>query len=68
MSAVTLAHPKEGYCTHVFTDAYETHWSSIITQMPAEDDCFPLQERRHEPLASHSGEFKDASFNWSTAE
>jgi RNase H-like domain found in reverse transcriptase len=68
MSAVTLAHPKEGYCTHVFTDAYETHWLSITTQMPAEDDCFLLQEQRHEPLAFLSGEFKDASFNWSTAE
>jgi hypothetical protein len=68
MSAVTLAHPREGYCTHVFTDASETHWSSITTQVPAEDDSLSLQEQRHEPLAFLSGEFKDASFNWSTAE
>jgi RNase H-like domain found in reverse transcriptase len=68
MSAVTLAHPKAGYCTHVFTDASETNWSSITTQVLAEDDCFPLQEQRHEPLAFLSGEFKDAIFNWSTAE
>jgi RNase H-like domain found in reverse transcriptase/Reverse transcriptase (RNA-dependent DNA polymerase)/Integrase zinc binding domain/Integrase core domain/Aspartyl protease len=68
MSAVTLAHPKESCSTHVFTDASETHWSSITTQVLKEDDSLPLQEQRHEPLAFLSGEYKDASFNWSTAE
>jgi Reverse transcriptase (RNA-dependent DNA polymerase) len=31
MSAVKLAHPRDGYLTKVFTDASKTHWSSITT-------------------------------------
>jgi RNase H-like domain found in reverse transcriptase len=68
MSAVKVAHPRDGYLTNVFTDASETHWSSITTQVPMEDSSLPFREHRHQPLAFLSGEFKDASFNWSTAE
>jgi RNase H-like domain found in reverse transcriptase len=68
MRAVKLARPRDGYLTIVFTDASETHWSSITTQVPMEDSSLPLREHRHEPLVFLSGEFKDASFNWSTAE
>jgi hypothetical protein len=50
MSAVKLARPREGYLTIVFTDASETHLSSITTQVPTEDRCPPLREHRHERL------------------
>ena len=67
-NAVTLAHydPKKRLC--LFTDASQTHWASVLTQVPHEDLSKPIHDQAHEPLAFLSGNFKGASANWSVPE
>ena len=31
-----LAHLKDGYTVCLFSDASETHWASVLTQVPKE--------------------------------
>ena len=34
--SVELAHPKPNDCICLFTDASDTHWAAIFTQIPTE--------------------------------
>ncbi|OWZ07203.1 hypothetical protein PHMEG_00020436 [Phytophthora megakarya] len=45
---VTLAHPKE---------EWETHFGTVVTQIPPADVGLPVHEQRHQPLAFLSGSF-----------
>jgi RNase H-like domain found in reverse transcriptase/Reverse transcriptase (RNA-dependent DNA polymerase) len=67
-NAVRLAHPKSGHTLCLFTDASDTHWSGILTQVPADQMDLPTEEQDHQPLAFQSGAFKGASERWSTVE
>ena len=66
--AVKLAiyDPKQRLC--LFTDASDSHWASVLTQVPNEDLEKPFEEQRHSPLAFLSGNFKGSSANWSVPE
>lgn len=65
---IKLAFPKPGYDIVLCTDASETHWSGVLTQVKKEERQLPLEDQRHEPLGFVSGSFKKASFSWATVE
>jgi hypothetical protein len=65
---VPLATPDPDKIVLVSTDASQTHWSVMVTQIPAEDANKPIAEQRHELLACISGSFKGSSANWSVVE
>jgi RNase H-like domain found in reverse transcriptase/Reverse transcriptase (RNA-dependent DNA polymerase) len=67
-NAVRLAHPKSGHTLCLFTDASDTHWPGILTQVPADQMDLPTEDQDHQPLAFQSGAFKGASERWSTVE
>jgi RNase H-like domain found in reverse transcriptase/Reverse transcriptase (RNA-dependent DNA polymerase) len=60
-----LAHrdPSQRLC--VFTDASDTSWSSLTSQVPAEDLELPFQEQGHSPFAFLSGRFRAEQLKWS---
>ena len=62
------AHPKADHALCLFTDASETHWSGILTQVPNDQLKRPLEEQEHEPLSFLSGSFTGASYGWSVPE
>ena len=61
INAVTLAHPDSTKLLCLFTDASETHWGSVLTQIPPVDLDEPVAAQRHVPLAFLSGSFKGSS-------
>lgn len=63
---VTLAHPKADWEVCLFADASQTHFGSVVTQIPPEDVGLPLDQQRHQPLAFMSGSFTGAMARWST--
>jgi RNase H-like domain found in reverse transcriptase/Integrase zinc binding domain/Chromo (CHRromatin Organisation MOdifier) domain len=65
---VTLAHANPQHIACLFTDASETNWGAILTQVPPSDLDLPFEEQRHEPLAFLSGSFKKAASRWSVLE
>lgn len=65
---IKLAFPKPEYDTVLCTDASETHWSGVLTQVRKSERQLPLCEQRHEPLGFVSGSFKKALLAWSTVE
>ena len=67
-ASVKLAFPKHDHKLCLFTDASDTHWASVLTQVPEEDLFKALDEQRHEPLCFLSGAFSGSSANWSVAE
>ena len=68
VAAVKLAHPKHDSELCLFTDASETHWSAILTQVPKNQRNLEIQDQQHEPMCFLSGAFKGSSINWSVAE
>jgi hypothetical protein len=62
--SITLASPKPGWRRCVFTDASDTHWSGLVTQIPATDVTKSFELQAHEPLACVSGAFTDAAASW----
>jgi len=66
--SLKLAHPKDGYVTCLFADASDTHWSSVLTQVPESEVKLPVEKQKHEPLSFLSGSFTGASANWSIVE
>jgi len=66
--SVTLAHPDPEKLLCLFTDASETHWSGVLTQIPASEVNEEIQNQGHEPLSFLSGTFKGSSSRWSTPE
>ena len=67
-ATVKLAHVKENYHICLFTDASESHWAAILTQVPSDQRKKDIEEQEHEPLYFLSGSFKNASSNWSVPE
>jgi RNase H-like domain found in reverse transcriptase len=63
-----LAFPKPDYEICLCTDASETHWSGVLTQVRKTDRHLPIEEQRHEPLGFLSGPFKDPLASWATVE
>ena len=65
---VTLAHRDESQRLVVYTDASDTVWSGIITQVPPRDLNKPHAEQQHSPLAFCSGVFNATQLGWSVLE
>lgn len=65
---VTLAHRDESKRLCIYTDASDTHWSGIVTQVPLTDISLPHSDQAHDPLAFHSGVFSATQIGWSTVE
>ncbi len=66
-SAVELAHPNPDFDFCLFTDASETHWGAMLTQVPPGLRFEkPIAQLPHLPLAVLSGAFKGAALRWST--
>ena len=67
-AAVKLAHPKPNTALCLFTDASETHWSAILTQVHKDQRRKEIEDQEHEPLCFLSGAFTGSSANWSMPE
>lgn len=65
---VTLRHHDESLRLSVYTDASDTVWSGMITQVPWEDLGKPQADQRHGPLAFLSGRFNQTQLRWSVLE
>jgi RNase H-like domain found in reverse transcriptase len=65
---VKLSYPKEDYDLVLCTDASETHWTGVMTQVPKDQLDQPLEEQHHEPLGFLSGTFGGPSKSWSIVE
>jgi hypothetical protein len=63
-----LAFPKPDYDICLCTDASETHWSGVLTQVRKTDRHLPIEEKRHEPLGFLSGSFKGPLASWAVVE
>ena len=65
---VTLSHRDDGKRLCVYTDASDSVWSGIVTQVPYEELKNAHEKQRHEPLAFLSGRFNSVQFGWSILE
>ncbi len=54
-NSAELAHPGQCKNLCLFTDASDTHWSGILTQIPKPDLDLPFNEQRHEQYNSSQG-------------
>lgn len=68
VARVTLAHRDESKRLCVYTDASDSHWSGMVTQVPVHDLSKPYAQQAHDPLAFHSGRFSPTELGWSTIE
>ena len=62
---VCLALPDDSKDLCLITDASDQFWAGVITMVPPEQMCLPLQDRSHMPLLFMSGAFRGSSLNWS---
>lgn len=67
-ASVKLSYPKANHSMCLFTDASDTHWAAILSQVPHTERRKPIEEQSHEPLCFLSGAFKGSSANWSVPE
>lgn len=67
-AAVKLSHPKPDFGLCLFTDASDSHWSAILTQVPTDQRNDKIENQHHEPMCFLSGAFKGSSKNWSVPE
>ena len=56
-ASVKLAHPMPDHHLCLFTDASDSHWAAILTQVPADQRQKDIEEQTHEPLCFLSGAF-----------
>ena len=66
--SVTLAHVDARKLLCLFTDASDSHWASVLTQIPSGDLTKPFDRQAHEPLAFLAGTFRGSQARWSTPE
>lgn len=66
--STTMAFPKSSCQMCLFTDASDTHWGAVLTQIPESEVGMELKEQKHEPLAFLSGAFTGSSSKWSVPE
>lgn len=64
----TLAHRNEEKRLCIYTDASDSYWSGIVTQVPREHMSLPHVDQTHEPLAFYSGRLSTTEMGWSTVE
>ncbi|KAH9150284.1 hypothetical protein AeNC1_019325, partial [Aphanomyces euteiches] len=62
-SAIELAHPRDDATTCLFTDASDTGWPIIVTQVLGFDADVPIQDQQHQMLVCQSGMFTGAQLN-----
>lgn len=65
---VTLSHRDTDKRLCVYTDASDSVWSGIVTQVPYEDLKLNHADQRHEPLAFLSGRFNSVQSGWAILE
>lgn len=66
--AIKLAFPLQDHRLCLFTDASETHWGSVLTQVEESQLSLDVEEQNHKPLSFLSGSFKNSSERWSIVE
>ena len=66
--SLRLSHPKKGFVPCLFSDASDTHLSSVLTQVPDSQMDIPVESQDQEPLSFLSDCFSGASSNWSIVE
>lgn len=52
----------------MLTDASDTGWGLIVTQVPDLKPTTPIQEQKHELLICMGRDFKDSQLNWTVLE
>jgi hypothetical protein len=52
----------------LLTDASQTHYSALVTQVEKWDPSLPIEQQAHEPLGSFNGAFTGSAVSWSTIE
>lgn len=67
-ASTELAHPNPDCNMCLFTDASESHWAAILTQVSKDDQRKPIEDQNHQPLCFLSGCFKGSAANWSVPE
>ena len=67
-ACVELSHPDPTQILCVFADASETHWGSVITQIPSTQTQREIEDQDHQPLMFLSGTFSNAALRWSICE
>jgi hypothetical protein len=67
-NSVKLAFPRDDRALCLFTDASDTRWSAVVTQVPNEQLDLPLYLRQHKPLSFLSGAFTRAAAGWAIVE
>lgn len=65
---VKLAHPKPEHALCLFSDASDTHWAAMLTQVPNDQRRKAFEDQQHEPLFFLFRAFKSSSANWSALE
>ena len=64
----TLSHPDDQATLCLFTDASDTGWGVIVTQVANFNPGVPVHEQTHELLVCMGGNFKGAQLHWSVIE
>ena len=59
--SIKLAYPKKNYSTCVFSDASDTHWASMLPQIPRANINSSVENQGHEVLSFLSGAFSNSS-------
>jgi RNase H-like domain found in reverse transcriptase len=65
---MTTAHPDPKQRICVFTDASDSIYSGIITQVPEHHLDLPVHDQQHQPLAFTSGRFRGSQERWTIPE
>ncbi|OWY93946.1 hypothetical protein PHMEG_00036470 [Phytophthora megakarya] len=63
-----LAHPNDDATICLFTDASDSGWGAIVTQIQNWKDDENVTEQSHELLTCLGGTFSGAQLNWSVIE
>ena len=63
-----LSHPKQNSSLCLFTDASDTHWAAVLSQVPEEDIKKDVHQQNHKPLSFLSGAFSGSSRSESVPE
>ena len=67
-NSVKLAYPDDTKALCIFTDASDSHWSAVVTQIPHDQFSKSFEAQQHQPLLFLSGNFKGASSRWAIVE
>ncbi|GAB9477013.1 hypothetical protein Gpo141_00014072, partial [Globisporangium polare] len=68
LRSAVLTYPSPQYPMCLLSDASDTGWGLIVTQVPGWDSTVPIQSQSHELLICMGGTFKGSQLNWSVLE